>query len=66
MGSEKRQDSTYRKCKAEGRDHSRWKKEALAANEGTVGGTEEILPEEVNVFTRRVAVSRIARSDRFR
>ena len=53
MGSEKRQDSTYRKCKAEGRDHSRWKKEALAANEGTVGGTEEILPEEVNVIRRR-------------
>ena len=64
MGSEKRQDSTYRKCKAEGRDHSRWKKEALAANEGTVGGTEEIRREEVNVLRRRAAVRCIARSDR--
>ena len=64
MGSEKRQDSTYRKCKAEGRDHSRWKKEALAANEGTVGGTEEIRRKEVNVLGRRAAVRCIVRSDR--
>ena len=60
MGSEKRQDRTHLKCKAEGRDHSRWKKEALAANEGTVGGTEEIRREEVTVFRRRPAVGCIA------
>lgn len=66
MGSEKRQDRTCLKCKEEGRDHSGWKKEALAANEGTVGGTEEIRREEVNVFRRRLPVSRIVRLDRFR
>ena len=57
MGSEKRQDRTYLKCKAEGRNHSGWKKEALAVNEGTVGGTEEIRWEEVNVIRRRSTVS---------
>ncbi len=66
MGSEKRQDRTYLKCKAEGRDHSGWKKEALAANEGTVGGTEEIRREEVAVFRRRPAVGCIAWLDRVR
>jgi hypothetical protein len=60
MGSEKRQDRTYLECKAEGRDHSRWKKEALAANEGTVGGTEEIRQEEVNALRRRPTVGGIA------
>jgi hypothetical protein len=60
MGSGKRQDRTYLTCKEDGRDHSGWKKEAFAANEGTVGGTEEIDREEVNVFTRRGAVGCIA------
>jgi len=41
MGSEKRQRRTYLKCKGDGRDHTGWKKEAFAANEGTVGGKEK-------------------------
>ena len=50
MGSEKRQGRTYLKCKEHGRDHTGWKKEAFAANEGTVGGTEEIGRKEVNLL----------------
>ena len=57
MGSERRQDKTHLNCKEEGRDHSGWKKEAFAANESTLGGTKEIGRKELNVFTRRVAVS---------
>ena len=56
MGSEERRGALFN-YKEEGRDHSGWKKEAFAANEGTVGCTEEIDQEEVNVFTRRPAVS---------
>ena len=37
----KRQGRTYLKCKEHGRDHTGWKKEAFAANEGTVGGKEK-------------------------
>ena len=48
MGSEERRGALFN-CKEEGRDHSGWKKEAFAANEGTVGCTEEIDQEEVNV-----------------
>ena len=54
MGSEERRGALFN-CKEEGRDHSGWKKEAFAANEGSVGCTEEIDQEEVNVFTRRPA-----------
>jgi hypothetical protein len=50
MGSEKRQGRTYLKCKEHGRDNTGWKKEAFAANEGTVGGTEEIGRKEVNLL----------------
>ena len=57
MSSEKRQDRAYFNCKEEGRDHSSWQEEAFAANESTVGGTEEIGRKEVNVFTRQLAIS---------